>query len=262
MVKTKNKDTNRLCVTFEHPEILQEFNNYFYKEYGTVRGHRLQVLEDLIQNFNETQTITKNEPEYITLNQDLQRQANTLTTENERLQKEVDTLTNTTQLLQQDITRKDDKINTLTKQVENYNTLNEDNIRLSEEVKKYKNDIANMKDNLKKIDNEIKDKIRELQQARSEYTTLVETHANTINDLTNKHETTINKLTEDHKDEKKELNEERKLMTAYTIKLKDEIEEIKGLNMIDRILKRYPDKTPDIKELPITLENNITDERS
>jgi len=263
----KNKEVNRLCVTFEHPEILQEFNNYFYDKYNTVRGYRVQVLEDLISSFNETQKINNEKPQIIKDNLKL-------TNENKALQEEINNLKNklkeaTTLTHDHDNNNKKmaNEIEDLKKKLNNYNTIKEENIRLQETNKKYLSDIDHLTNNIDNLKKQLATTHDDLNNTRNDYKTLVNTHEETIN----KHEKNLTEIIKDHTKNIAELNttlkekeETNKTLTAYTVKLKEDlnnkdneithkneyINTLKNTNIINRIFKKYPEETiEEIKEL-------------
>lgn len=257
----KNKEVNRLCVTFEHPEILQEFNNYFYERYNTVRGYRLKVIEELISNFNETQSIQKETPQIIQENQ-------TLHEEKQQLEKQITTATNTTQKHEEKIEHLNEEIETLKQQLKQYQTLQEEKIRLEENNKKQTLHIDNLTNNNELLQKQLANKEAEVTQARNDYRTLVTNHEETIKKLTNKHETTLKQITtEDNKiikdlqdkmttkDNKYTHLEERnhKLQDDYN-NLQDTINKVsyafgslQSMSLLDRILKNYPEEIRELK---------------
>jgi len=109
--------SNRVSLVFKHPEILHTFNNYFLREYGTIQNYRIEVIEELLQSFNETKEIEYKKPLYYEENRKLQEDNNRLITENKNYEKQVQTL------------------KTLTSKLQSYDKLKEDNIKLLEEVK-------------------------------------------------------------------------------------------------------------------------------
>lgn len=250
MAKHTNKDTNRLCVTFEHPEILQDFNDYFKTNYGTVRGYRLHTLEELIANFNKTKKIQEDQPDYYMMNQELQEENLKLQEENNHLKQQ---LTHSNTQLTNNIKDKDNEIKELKQQLQEYTSLQEDNIRLSETIKKYKSDIDHYKENTDYLKQQIHSNASELAQVRADYTLQVEKvqqlntdHIRTLQETNTEHENTINQMKEEHIHDLKEKEKEYKLLVGYTFQLKDEITVIKGLKLWDRVFKRYPEE---VKEL-------------
>ncbi len=257
----KNKETNRLCVTFEHPEILHEFNNYFYNKYDTVRGYRLQVLEDLIANFNETQKITKETPQIIKDNEHL-------THEKQKLEDQLNTATTTNKQHEEKIKEMTKEIEDLQQQLQQYETLHEDNIRLEETNKKHLLTIDHLTENNKSLKEQLATNEDELKQARNDYKTLAATHEETINNLTNKHENTLKELTTKDNKTIQDLNdkisskenrynhlEERnnKLQDDYN-HLQDTMNKINyafgslnNMSLLDRILKNYPEEIKELK---------------
>ena len=242
----KNKEVNRLCVTFEHPEILQEFNNYFYNKYNTVRGYRLQVLEDLIANFNETQTITKQTPQILKDNKQL-------THDKQKLEDQLNTATTTNKEHEEIINTMTKEIEDLKQQLQHYEKLHEDNIRLEETNKKQLLTIDHLTEKLEET-RTLQGKYETLNQ---EYNKLLQDNKEEIKTITKEHEEKLTKILHDNKEEIKQL-------TAYTIKLNEDIQhlkdvlnskdsyikDIKNLNPIDRLLKNYPKEAEENNKLP------------
>lgn len=257
----KNKNTDRLCVTFKHPEILQEFNNYFYNKYDTVKGYRLEVLEDLISNFNKTQKITIDKPTYYQENkklkediQHLQDQQEIATTTQANYEEKIETMTK--------------EIKDLKQQLQQYETIKETNIRLEETIEKNTLTIDHLTENNQELTTRLNTAEKENKTLTEEYTALVKEHQNTIKQLTNKHETTIKQVTNEHdkiikdlqdkitsKDNKYNHIEERnnKLQDDYndlqkTInKVSYAIGSLNSMSLIDRILKKYPEEIKELK---------------
>lgn len=257
----KNRETNRLCVTFEHPEILHEFNNYFYDKYDTVRGYRLQVLEDLIANFNETQKIKEDTPQIIKDNEHL-------THEKQRLEDQLHTATTTNREHEEIIKELTKEIEDLKQQVQKYEAVHKDNIRLEETNKKHLSTIDHLTENNKSLNQQLTKMDNELTQARTDYKTLIADHKETIKDLTSKHENTLKQLTTDDnkiiqdlqdkitsKENRYNHLEERnnKLQDDYN-DLQDTINKMSyafgsltSMSLLDRILKNYPEEIKELK---------------
>lgn len=257
----KNKEINRLCVTFEHPEILQEFNNYFYNKYNTVRGYRLQVLEDLISNFNETQRITKETPQIIKDNE-------RLTNEKQKLEDQLNTATTLNNEHEETINNMTKEIKDLKQQLQQYHTLNEDYIRLDETNKKHALTIDHLTSNNKSLKQQLTTKEDELTQARTDYKTLVNTHEETIKKLTNKHETTLkqvtaedNKIIKDLQDKITSKDNRYNHLEERNNKLQDDYNSLQeiikkysyafgslnSMSLLNRILKNYPEEIKELK---------------
>ena len=243
----KNKNTDRLCVTFKHPEILQEFNDYFMKKYGKVQTQRRIVLEDLISNFNETQTITRETPQIIKDNEQL-------THEKQKLEDQLNTATTTNKEHEEKIKTMTKEIEDLKQQLQQYETLHEDNRRLEETNKKNTLTIDHLTEKLEDIQT-LQGKYDKLNQS---YTKLLQDNKEEIKNITKEHEEKLTSILHDNKEEIKQL-------TAYTIKLNKDIQylkdvlnskdnyikDIKNLNIIDRLFKKYPEaEENNIKELP------------
>lgn len=256
-VRNMTKHTNKLLVTFEHPEILQQFNDYFIKQYGTVRGHRTKVLEKLIANFNTTKTIQKFEPEYLQKIKDLQDQVAQLQVENTKISED-----NNIQITKN--TKNLEQIKELTNQLENYHSVIEENVRLHETIKKHENTI----DNMNTIQEIQKNRILELTEELQELKQLNKEHENNIYQLTNKHENTIKELNSTHSKEIEKLNNKitskdnrYKHIEERNEKLNEEnnnlhntigkysyvIGYIDGMGIIDRIRKNYPEEIKELK---------------
>lgn len=249
----KNKNIDRLCVTFKHPEILQEFNSYFYNKYDTVKGYRLEVLEDLIDNFNKTQTINQDKPLYYQENK-------ALTEENKQLKEHIQHLKDQQKTATTTQANYEDKIENMTKEIEDlkqqlqqYETLHEDNIRLEETNKKQLLTIDHLTEKLEET-RTLQGKYETLNQ---EYNKLLQDNKEEIKTITKEHEEKLTKILHDNKEEIKQL-------TAYTIKLNEDIQhlkdvlnskdsyikDIKNLNPIDRLLKNYPKEAEENNKLP------------
>lgn len=211
------KHTNKLLVTFEHPEILQQFNDYFKKKYGTVRGHRAKVIEELITNFNRTQTIQKFEPEYLKKINDLQDQLQHLQHENTKLSEDNNILITKNQ-------KNMEQLNNLNQQLQQYEQTKEANNKLSKEVKNNKLTIDDLNKKLNTL------------QAKYEQTLI--NHTNDIKQLSMEY----NKNLEEKDKQITEKEEKNEALTGVIIKLKDDIHNIKEMNVIQRIFKRYPEE--------------------
>lgn len=214
-LRKMTKHTNKILIPFKNPQTLQQFNDYFINKYGTVRGHRAKVIEELIANFNTTQTIQKFEPEYLQNIKDLHEHVVKLQLENTQSSTDYKKLLveNEKNLLQ---------IEELTTKLDNYHSVMEENIRLHEKIKQHESKI----DDMNTIQEIQKNRIIELKEE--------------LQELKEKHEKTETKLTQ--KEEKNEA------LTSVIIKLKDDINNIKQMNVIQRIFKRYPeDKIIELK---------------
>lgn len=213
------KHTNKLLVTFEHPEILQEFNNFFIEKYGTVRGYRVQIIEEMITEFNRSQTIQKFEPEYLKKIEYLQTQLHQQTKEKNVLAAEVEQLTRENQ-------KNLNQINNLNQLLEQYQSLKAENTKLLETIKNNQIHI----DDLTKKHEELSAKYEE---------TLI------------KHNEYIKDLNKEYNNNLKQKEEKNEAMTGVIIKLKDDLHNIKEMNLIQRIFKRYPEeKIIELKQQP------------
>lgn len=264
----KNKNTDRLCVTFEHPEILQEFNNYFYNKYGKVQGYRRKILEDLIDNFNKTQTITTNKPEYYKENTALKQENKQLKEDIQHLKDQQKTATTKQATYKNKINNMTKEIKDLKQQLQQYTHIKEDNIRLEESIEKNTLTIDHLTKNNQVLTTRLNNAEKENKQLNEDYKNTVKEHQNTIKDLTNKHETTIKQVTNEHdnlikdlqdkltsKDNKYNHLEERnnKLQDDYndlqkTInKVSYAIGNLNSMSLFDRILKKYPEEIKELK---------------
>lgn len=269
MTKNTNKNnTDRLCVTFKHPEILQEFNNYFYNKYNTVKGYRLEVLEDLISNFNKTQTITANKPEYYQENTALKEENNQLKEDIQHLKDQQKTATTKQATYTNKINNMTKEIEDLKQQLQQYTHIKEDNIRLEETIEKNTLTIDHLTKNNQEVTTRLNNTEKQNKELTEDYKTLVKEHQNTIKQLTNKHETTLKQVTNEHdkiikdlqdkitsKDNKYNHIEERnnKLQDDYndlqkTInKVSYAIGSLNSMSLLDRILKKYPEEIKELK---------------
>ena len=204
------KHTNKLLVTFEHPEILQQFNNFFIEKYGTVRGYRVQIIEEMITEFNRSQTIQKFEPEYLKKIEYLQTQLHQQTKEKNVLAAEVEQLTRENQ-------KNLNQINNLNQLLEQYQSLKSENIKLLETIKNQQIHI----DDLTKKHEKFSAKYEE---------TLI------------KHNYYITDLNKEYNNNMKQKEEKNEALTGVIIKLKDDLHNIKEMNLIQRIFKRYPEE--------------------
>ena len=204
------KHTNKLLVTFEHPEILQQFNNFFIEKYGTVRGYRVQIIEEMITEFNRSQTIQKFEPEYLKKIEHLRIQLQQQTKEKNVLAAEVEQLTRENQ-------KNLNQINNLNQLLEQYQSLKAENTKLLETIKNNQIHI----DDLTKKHDELSAKYEE---------TLI------------KHNEYIKDLNKEYNNNLKQKEEKNEALTGVIIKLKDDIHNIKEMNVVQRIFKRYPEE--------------------
>ena len=204
------KHTNKLLVTFEHPEILQQFNNFFIEKYGTVRGYRVQIIEEMITEFNRSQTIQKFEPEYLKKIEHLRIQLQQQTKEKNVLAAEVEQLTRENQ-------KNLNQINNLNQLLEQYQSLKAENTKLLETIKNNQIHI----DDLTKKHDELSAKYEE---------TLI------------KHNEYIKDLNKEYNNNMKQKEEKNEALTGVIIKLKDDLHNIKEMNLIQRIFKRYPEE--------------------
>lgn len=226
----KDKDT-ALTLKFKHPEILHQFNKNIENQYNTVRGFRIDVIEDLLTSYNTHLKVITEDPEEVKAeNMQLKKNNKQLLKDNQEYEETINTITHENNELKQ-------QVKELIKQIENKNTLLENNnIELKEKAvleEKVKNNTLTI-DDLKKNLKEVKQKL-------------------------------------DYKEKKLEENDAKvDKVTAYSFKLKDDIsnlkdvinskdnyiKDLKGLGTLQRLLKRYPEEevTEDLKELPLVNE--------
>lgn len=224
--------SNRVSLVFKHPEILHTFNNYFLREYGTIQNYRIEVIEELLQSFNETKEIEYKKPLYYEENRKLQEDNNRLITENNNYEKQVQTL------------------KTLTSKLQSYDKLKEDNIRLTEEVKMNTVTIDDMRKKVNELETvNVTEKQEHLQHIEdlsnkheTRINTIISTHDNTINELISKYEGIIKE--KDH--EIKELN---KLVSGYALNFSNYRAKVESMGLLDRVRKRFPKVNDKIKEL-------------
>ena len=105
---------------------------------------------------------------------------------------------------------------------------------------------------VKELKQQLTIKEEKITEANTQYKQLPQDNKEEIKELSKEHETKLTGLTKDYQKQLKEKEEDYKRLTAYTFKIKDDITEIKSMNLINRILKRYPEEeSEEVKELPI-----------
>lgn len=105
---------------------------------------------------------------------------------------------------------------------------------------------------VKELKQQLTIKEEKITEANTQYKKLLQDNKEEIINITKEHETSIAALNKDYQKQLKEKEEDYKRLTAYTFKIKDDITEIKSMNLINRILKRYPEEeSEEVKELPI-----------
>lgn len=277
--KEKNYSINTVTLKFKHPEILQQFNNNIEKQYnGVIRGNRIKIIEDLLTSYNKNLKVIAEDPEEVTTEnlelkkindsllqdkQQLQANINELTklveektnilaeatTENKELKKQIKELNNRLSI-------KDVTINNQVEEVKEKavleETLKNKLITIDGLNKKLEKNSKEHEATVKELKQQLTIKEEKITEANTQYKKLLQDNKEEIINITKEHETSIAALNKDYQKQLKEKEEDYKRLTAYTFKIKDDITEIKSMNLINRILKRYPEEeAEEVKELPI-----------
>lgn len=235
--KEETPVNNRVSLVFKRPYILTEFNNYFYNKYGTIKDHRITVIEDLLLNFNETKKIEKKKPYYVEDNRKLKEEKERLLTENNNIKDELKTL------------------RALTEKLKKYDSLKEENIKLLKEVETQELTIDEL---TKKLEKEEKNSIQ-VKELTDKVTTETSNRVSELKEILQSKEAEIDKLHSKFndyntlKEENIRLLEEVKSkqftideLTKNTVKLEEKT---------DKIKQEY---TKELTETTNLYENRIT----
>lgn len=124
-----NNNNNRVTFVFKNPSILENFNQNIIKEYGSIKKYRIDIIENLLSNYNDTKQIQQDKPVYIKDNERLTKQINILENtikdkENtiKELQKQIKTLENNINDYKTTIKDKETHINQLQTTIKQHQT--------------------------------------------------------------------------------------------------------------------------------------------
>lgn len=194
------------------------------KEYDSLKEENHRLQETIKSNTVTIDHLKENLQKEETKNQDILKIS-------EDLKKET---SNRIIELKQILTGKEEEIKEYVNKVEDYNTIQEDNIKLQETVHHNTLTIADK-------DKKIKDLQEEIRELKTEIST-----------INSEHKEEIKEYKQDIKDYKQELkskDNDYKQASGYALKLHEEVTTIKNLGLFDRVFKRYPEEENTIKEL-------------